>query len=101
MNTYFKFKLATEYIIPFCIFTFIVIVVLIRSIKESIRESRIKKFFESNGYERTLLGVASFGYGEFYGWIRQHDESKQITGQCVDDRDLRGLPLKTIKKKYK
>lgn len=35
MNTYFKFKLATEYIIPFCIFTFIVMVVLIRSIKES------------------------------------------------------------------
>lgn len=101
MNTYFKFKLATEYIIPVSIFTLFVMVVLVRGIKESIREYRIKKFFESNGYERTLLGVASFGYGEFYGWIRQPDESKQITGQYVDDRDLRGLPIKVIKKKYK
>lgn len=101
MNTYFKVKLATEYIIPLCIFTLIVMVVLVRGIKESIRESRIKKFFESNGYERKLLGVASFGDGDFYGWIRQPDESKQITGQCADDRDLRGLSLKTIKEKYK
>ena len=101
MNTYFKVKLVTGYIIPLCIFALIVMVVLVRGIREFIRESRIKKFFESNGYERTLLGVASFGYGEFYGWIRQPDESKQITGQYVDDRDLRGLPIKVIKKKYK
>lgn len=101
MNTYFKVKLATEYIIPFCILALIVMVVLVRGIKESIRESRIKKFFESNGYERKLLGVAGFGGDTYYGWIRQPDESKHITGNCVDDRELMGLPLKTIKKKYK
>lgn len=101
MNTYFKFKLATEYIIPLSIFTLIVMVVLVRGIKESIREYRIKKFFESNGYERTLLGVAGFGGDTYYGWIRQPDESKQIAGQYVDDRELRGLSLKTIKEKYK
>jgi hypothetical protein len=101
MNTYFKFKLATEYIIPLSIFTLIVMVVLVRGIKESIREYRIKKFFESNGYERTLLGMAGFGGDTYYGWIRQPDESKQIAGQYVDDRDLRGLPIKVIKKKYK
>lgn len=33
MNTYFKFKLATEYIIPFCIFALIVMAVLVRGIK--------------------------------------------------------------------
>ena len=57
MNAYFKFKLTAEYIIPFCIITFIIMVVLIRSIKET----RIKKFFVSHGYERILLDVASFG----------------------------------------
>ena len=61
MNTYFKFKLATEYIIPVSIFTLFVIVTLIHGIKETIRETIIKKFFESHGYERTLLDVAGFG----------------------------------------
>ena len=101
MNTYFKVKLVTGYIIPLCIFALIVMVVLVRGIKEFIRESRIKKFFESNGYERELLDVASFGGDAYYGWIRQPDESKQITGQYVDDRELIGLSLKTIKEKYK
>lgn len=101
MNTYFKFKLATEYIIPVSIFTLSGIVILIRGIKEIIRETIIKKFFVSNGYERTLLDVASFGSGVYYGWIRHPDESKHITGNYVDDRELRGLPIKVIKEKYK
>lgn len=101
MNTYFKFKLATEYIIPLSIFTLIVMVVLVRGIKESIREYRIKKFFVSHGYERALLDVAGFGGDVYYGWIRHPDESRHITGQYVDDRDLRELSLKTIKEKYK
>lgn len=101
MNTYFKFKLATEYIIPVSIFILSVIVILIRGIKETIRETIIKKFFVSNGYERTLLDVARFGSGVYYGWIRHPDESKHITGNYVDDRELRGLPIKVIKKKYK
>lgn len=101
MNTYFKFKLVAEYIIPFCIITFIIMVILIRCIKETIRETRIKKFFVSNGYERTLLDVAGFGGNVYYGWIRHPDESKHITGNYVDDRELRGLPIKVIKEKYK
>ena len=101
MNTYFKFKLATEYIIPVSIFTLFVIVILIRYIKETIRETIIKKFFESHGYERTLLGVAGFGGDKYYGWIRQPDESKRIAVQCAYDRELRGLSLKTIKERYK
>ena len=97
MNTYFKFKLATEYIIPISIFALSVIVVLVRSIKET----RIKKFFVSHGYERILLDAASFGGDAYYGWIRYPDESKHITGNYVDDRELQGLPIKVIKKKYK
>ena len=104
MNTYFKFKLATEYIMPLCIVALIVIMVLSRGIKETIREFRIKKFFESHGYERKLLDVAGFGDAEFYGWngwIRQVDKSKQITGRVVNDRELIVLPLKVIKELYK
>ena len=101
MNTYFKFKLATEYIIPLSIFALFVILTLIRVIKETIRETRIKKFFVSHGYERALLDVAGFGGDAYYGWIRQPDESKHITGNYVDDRELRGLPIKVIKEKYK
>lgn len=97
MNTYFKFKLATEYIIPVSIFTLFVIVILIRGIKET----RIKKFFVSHGYERTLLDMTSFGNDVYYGWIRYPDESKHITGNYVGDRELRRLPIKVIKKKYK
>ena len=97
MNTYFKFKLAIEYIIPVSIFTLFVIVVLIRGIKET----RIKKFFVAHGYERTLLDMASFGGDVYYGWFRYPDESKHITGNCVDDRELIGLLIKVIKKKYK
>lgn len=50
MNTYFKFKLATEYIIPISIITFIIMVVLVRSIKET----RIKKFFVSHGIQEDI-----------------------------------------------
>lgn len=91
MNTYFKFKLAIEYIIPVSIFTLFVIVILIRCIKETIRETRIKK----------LLDVAGFGSDVYYEWFRYPDESKYITGNCVDDRELIGLLIKVIKKKYK
>lgn len=101
MNTYFKFKLATEYIIPISIFALSVIVILIRCIKETIREIIIKKFFVSHGYERRLFDVASFGSGVYYGWIRYPDESKHITGNYVDDRELQGLLIKVIKEKYK
>lgn len=97
MNTYFKFKLVIEYIIPVSIFTLFVIVILFHGIKET----RIKKFFVSHGYERTLLDMASFGDDIYYGWIRYPDESKHITGNYVSDRELRGLPIKVIKKKYK
>ena len=75
--------------------------ILIRGIKEIIRETIIKKFFESHGYERALLDVAGFGGDVYYGWIRHPDESKHITGNYVDDRELRGLPIYVIKEKYK
>lgn len=60
-------------------------------IKETIRETRIKK----------LRDVVDFGSDVYYEWFRYPDESKHITGNCVDSRELIGLLIKVIKKKYK
>ncbi len=94
MDTYYKLKMFTEYIIPVALFAVIIIVALIWSIVSGIKESRIHKFFLSHGYERKLLGVPSFGDGAFYGWVRESDN------KIVDDRNIRGWSLKRIKEKY-
>ena len=95
MDTYFKFKMFTEYIIPIAVIVIVIAVVIIHTVISVIKESRIEKFFLKNGYERKLFGVPSFGGGAFYGWVRESD------GKRVDDRDIRGWSFKQIKDKYK
>ena len=95
MDSYFKFKMFTEFTLPFivCAITFVIISMMI--IIKGIKEQRIHIFFKKNGYERELFGVPSFGDGAFYGWVRKSDNKR------VDDRDIRGWTLKQIKEKYK
>lgn len=95
MNIYYKIKIFMDYILPFALFTVIILVIVICSTVSAIKENRIHKFFVSNGYERKLFGVPSFGDGAFYGWVRESDHKR------VDDRDIRGWSLKRIKEKYK
>lgn len=95
MDTYFKLKMFSDYIIPIILIAAIIIVGAVVVAISSIKEKRIKKFFESNGYERKLFDVASFGNGAFYGWVRESDNTR------VDDRDIKGWSLRQIKKKYK
>lgn len=95
MDTYFKFKMVTEYIIPIAIIAIVIVAVIISSIISAIKSSRIEKFFLTNGYERKLFRVPSFGDGAFYGWVRESD------GKRVDNRDIRGWSFKQIKDKYK
>lgn len=95
MDTYFKFKMITEYIIPIVLFIAIFLIVVIVSVISSIKENRIKKFFLTHGYKRELFGVTSVGNGVFYGWVRESD------GKRVDDRGIKGWSLKQIKEKYK
>ncbi|MBO5319015.1 MAG: hypothetical protein J6B01_04915 [Ruminococcus sp.] len=97
MNTYFKFKLVTEYLIPLVIIGLIVVILTIRCVLDCIRISRINKHFESHGYERKLLGVASFGGVDFYGWRKESDGKVTI----ADDRELKSMSVREIKEAYK
>lgn len=95
MDTYFKFKMFYEYIIPIALFLVALLIVIVVSAISSMKEKRVNKFFISNGYKRELFDVASFGDVDFYGWVREYDNIR------VDDRDIKGLSLRQIKKKYK
>lgn len=95
MDTYFKFKIFSEYIIPIILIIAIIVIGVIVVTISVIKENRIEKFFLSNGYKRELLGVPSFGDGVFYGWVRESDNTR------VDDRDIKGLSFKEIREKYK
>jgi hypothetical protein len=99
MDKYFEFKLYVDYIIPFLIFVILLVIALsvgiICYLIQYIQEKMISNFFLSYGYKRKLLGVSSVGAKTFYGWVRETDN------KIVDDRDIRSMPLKEIKKKYK
>lgn len=95
MDTYFKLKMFSDYIIPIALIVIVILVGTVVVTIASIKEKRIKNFFISNGYERELFDVASFGGGAFYGWTRKSDHAR------IDDRDIRGWSLREIKKKYK
>lgn len=95
MDTYFKFKMLSEYIVPIALIIITIVALMFVFAISYIKEKRIKKFFKSNGYERKLFDVASFGNGAFYGWVRESDNTR------VDDRDIKGWSLRQIKKKYK
>ena len=95
MDTYFKFKMYTEYIIPIVLLVILFVVVIICIAIGSVKEKMINKFFLSHGYERRLLDVSSVGAKAFYGWVRESDY------KVADDRDIKSLSLKQIKEKYK
>ena len=60
MDTYFKFKMFSEYIVPIALIIITIAVLIFICTISHVKEKRIKKFFESNGYERKLFDVASF-----------------------------------------
>ena len=95
MNSYFKLKIYTEYIIPIVLLIVLLVIIAIWVVINNTKTKRINKFFLSNGYERKLLDVSSIGSKAFYGWVRESDNKR------VDDRDIKGWSLKQIKEKYK
>ena len=95
MDAYFKFKLILECIIPISLIVAAIVIGITVVVMSDIKEKRIEKFFLSNGYERKLLGVPLFGDGEYYGWVRESDNT------IIDDRDIQGWSLRRIKKNYK
>lgn len=95
MDTYFKFKMYTEYIIPIALLVILFVVAVICVAIGSVKEKMINKFFLSHGYERKLLDVSSVGAKAFYGWVRESDY------KVADDRNIKNLSLRQIKEKYK
>ena len=94
MDTYFKFKMYAEYIIPIALLIVIFIITVILIAIGSVKEKMINKFFLSHGYERKLLDVSSVGAKAFYGWVRESDY------KVADDRNIKNLSMKQIKEKY-
>lgn len=95
MDSYFKVKYFLDYALPAAVLLLSLIIWIACVIYSTSREKKIHKFFTSHGYKRKLLDVPSVGDGAFYGWIRDTDRT------VVDDRDIAGMSLKSIKKKYK
>lgn len=93
MEFYFKLKFI-GFIISITISVILFIILFCSYIIAVIKEKRINQFFISHGYERELLGVPRFGNGAFYGWVRKLDN------KIADDRDIKGLSLSEINKRY-
>lgn len=97
MESYFKFKFYSE-IIGIVVGVGIVLLsisfTICSVVYRSWREKKITKFFKSHGYVRELLDVSSVGGHAFWGWIREDPR------RVVDDRDLKHMSLRAIRKEY-
>ena len=95
-DLYFGIKLICGAII----ISFIVLTCLILFIKcliSSFKESRIKKYLTSIGYKRELISTASVGTNHTYGYKRPKDDG---WSDIIRDYELRGKSLKQVKQKY-
>lgn len=92
MELYYKIRFWSDFIIPIAIFAVLAIVCVIGITVSTYKAHRIKRFFIKHGYERYCIGVPAFGNGSFYGWKRE--------SVIVDDRDIRHMTFKIIKKRY-
>lgn len=90
-----KLKVWMEYIIPAIIIALLLIYVCVVRYVGSARQKRKVKFLKANGFECFLKDVPAFGHGAFYAW---RDQQHRV---CIDERDLRGMTYKDLKKKIK
>lgn len=96
-DLYFGIKLiGGAIIIGFLVLTFLII--FIKCLVSSIKESRIKKYLESIGYKRELISTASVGTNHTYGYKRPKNDG---WSDIVRDSELRGMSLKQVKQKYR
>lgn len=79
------------------LFVLIFLLIFIRCILSSIKESRIEKYLTSIGYERELISTASVGDNHTYGYKRHNDRGWP---DIIRDYELRGMSLKQVKQKY-
>lgn len=96
-DLYFGIKLIGGAIVV-GLFVLIFLLVFIKCLVSSIKESRIEKYLTSIGYERKLISTASVGNNHTYGYKRPKDD-----GWCdiIRDFELKGASLKQVKQTYK
>ena len=96
-DLYFGIKLiGGAIVIGLLVLTFLII--FIKCLVSSIKESRIKKYLESIGYKRELISTASVGTNHTYGYKRPKNDG---WSDIVRDSELRGMSLKQVKQKYR
>lgn len=98
INLWFKIKLwgsiiAIGYVVLMILFCIII------NISSTLETERKTKYFKSKGYTRHLIDVPSLGAGAHYGWRKKTEDGCGYI--VVDDRDLKHMSLRAIKKKYK
>lgn len=79
------------------LFALIFLLIFIKILIASIRESRIERYLISIGYKRELISTASVGTNHTYGYKRLRDDGWH---DIIRDYELRGMSLKQVKQKY-
>lgn len=96
METYFKIKTFLEFAVPIIlliIWILIMLIFMIWAVISSYKETKIKKYMFSNGYERYLRDVASFGNKDW--WAYRKDNIS------IDEEELYKMSYGQVKKKFK
>jgi len=96
METYFKIKSIIEFGIPALLFGLCVLIILlgiIWVIWSTHKESKIKKYMLSHGYEYYLRNVASFGNKVWWAYRKENIS--------IDEDDLYKMTFRQVKRKYK
>lgn len=75
----------------------ICLILLIKCLISSIKESRVEKYLTSIGYKRELISTASVGTNHTYGYKRPKVDG---WSDIIRDYELSGMSLKQVKQKY-
>jgi hypothetical protein len=79
------------------LFALIFLLIFIKILIASIRESRIERYLISIGYKRELISTASVGTNHTYGYKRVRDDGWY---DIIRDYELKNMSIKQVKKKY-
>lgn len=93
---YFEIKLIGIAIV-IGLFALIFLLIFIKILIASIRESRIERYLISIGYKRELISTASVGTNHTYGYKRVRDDGWY---DIIRDYELKNMSVKQVKKKY-
>lgn len=96
-DLYFGIKLVI-YAIVVGFFVICLLFLLFQGIKEQIRCNRINKYLTSIGFERGLIRTVAFGDNHTYGYIKEYENRYTV---IIEDNELKNMPLREIKKRWK